>query len=182
MFCPNYQDVFIHSDPVDKTCPFTLILPLPQSLLLDYIREDMKGLNPNFALIASKNMCAKTDSVFSRSSEVSTRMVTLYKITRNIFQEPNNKPIKIECLNCKTKAEPVMDYVVDLIVEDKNSDIVILTVFRRVLNISIKTIDKEETEQTLSNEMTGKEILFDAEDVTEEETQKMYRAMILQVQ
>ena len=75
-----------------------------------------------------------------------------------------------------------MDYVVDLIVEDKNSDIVILTVFRRVLNISIKTIDKEETEQTLSNEMTGKEILFDAEDVTEEETQKMYRAMILQVQ
>ena len=75
-----------------------------------------------------------------------------------------------------------MDYVVDLIVEDKNSDIVILTVFRRVLNISIKTIDKEETEQTLSNEMTGKEILFDAEDITEEETQKMYRAMILQVQ
>ena len=75
-----------------------------------------------------------------------------------------------------------MDYVVDLIVEDKNSDIVILTVFRRVLNISIKTIDKEETEQTLSNEMTGKEILFDAEDITEEETQKKYRAMTLQVQ
>ena len=58
----------------------------------------------------------------------------------------------------------------------------ILTVFRRVLNISIKTIDKEETEQTLSNEMTGKEILFDAEDITEEETQKKYRAMTLQVQ
>ena len=142
----------------------------------------MQGLNPEFALNGITNECVKTDLVFSQSSEVSTRMVTLYNITRNIFQEPNNKPIKIECLNCKTKAEPVMDYVVDLIVEDKNSDIVILTVFRRVLNISIKTIDKEETEQTLSNEMTGKEILFDAEDITEEETQKKYRAMTLQVQ
>ena len=75
-----------------------------------------------------------------------------------------------------------MDFVVDLIVEDKNSDIVILTVFKKVLNISVKTIDKEETEQTLSNEMTGKEILFDAKDITEEETQKMCRAMTLQVQ
>ena len=108
--------------------------------------------------------------------------MTLYNITRNIFQDLNNKPIKIECLNCKTKAEPVMDYVVDLIVEDKNSDIVILTVFKRVLNISVKTKDTEETEETLNTEMTGKEILFDAEDITEEETEKKYRAMTLQIQ
>ena len=75
-----------------------------------------------------------------------------------------------------------MDYVVDLIVEDTNSEIVILTVFKKVLNISVKTIDKEKTEETLSNAMTGKEILFDAEDVTEESTEKKYRAIILQVQ
>ena len=75
-----------------------------------------------------------------------------------------------------------MDYVVDLIVEDKNSDIVILTVFKRVLNISVKTNNTEETEETLSKEMTGKEILFDAEDITKEETEKKYRAMTLQIQ
>ena len=42
-----------------------LILPSSQRLLLEYIKFDMETLNPGFALCVSKNMGARTDTVFS---------------------------------------------------------------------------------------------------------------------
>ena len=77
-----------------------------------------------------------------------------------------------------------MDYVTDLLVEDKEGDIVILAVFRRVLNIPITTLDKEESERAIDNVTTGKEIHYDGEyqNKGESDTEKKIRAIKIQMQ
>ena len=54
-----------------------LILPSSHSLLLEYIKFDMETLNPGLALCVSKNMGARTDTVFFPMYGVCTREVTL---------------------------------------------------------------------------------------------------------
>ena len=77
-----------------------------------------------------------------------------------------------------------MDYVTDLLVEDKEGDIVILAVFRRVLNIPVTTLDKEESERAIDNLITGKEIHYDGEyqNKGESESEKKIRAIKIQMQ
>ena len=54
------QVVFVHSDQVDNPCPSSFMLSSSQSLLVEYIRGDMEGLKPEFALCGSKKLDQET--------------------------------------------------------------------------------------------------------------------------
>ena len=82
MFYPVDQNEWRRCLQMYKICPNRLIWASSQSQLLEYLRGVMESLYTKFAPYDSKNLCARTDTVFLLISEVCNGTVSLIWCTK----------------------------------------------------------------------------------------------------
>ena len=88
-------------------CPYsTLILTSSHSLLLEFIREDMESLDPDFSLFGSKTLCARTDTVFFPLSEVKPSKCPKFYTDMTSGEKNLRQKVSEFCQNLNSKKLP----------------------------------------------------------------------------